>query len=319
MSTPPFSLDKPRFDQSTYIGRLKHMLQITNPLTLLTTDTQLQQSIELLKAFEEKKLPAGVTDEQLWKAKSLRDAIIHPDTGKKIFWPCRMSAFMLTNLPITYGMLTSSTFGSTVFFQWLNQSYNVAVNHANRNASNEMSTTQIMQAYSAAVATSCGIAVSLGHLTKNTKNRLIPLFVPFIAVASAGGLNAFLMRRNEMDQGIIVKDAEGNDRGVSKVAGKTALQQVVATRMVLPAPVLLIPAFAMKLFQSTAMVQRNPRLNLPLQLFSVACSLQLGLPLAVALFPQVSSIPVSQMEPHFQGLKDSKGQPITDLFYNKGL
>jgi hypothetical protein len=39
---------------------------------------------------------------------------------------------------------------SQLFWQWFNQSYNVGVNHANRNASNQMSNNQIMLAYSGA-------------------------------------------------------------------------------------------------------------------------------------------------------------------------
>lgn len=39
---------------------------------------------------------------------------------------------------------------SQLFWQWFNQSYNVGVNHANRNASNQMSNSQIMLAYGGA-------------------------------------------------------------------------------------------------------------------------------------------------------------------------
>jgi hypothetical protein len=48
-------------------------------------------------------------------------------------------------------------------------------------------------------------------------------------------------------------------------------------------------------------------------------SLAIGLPLAVALFEQRSSVETSRLEPEFQNLKDSKGQDIKVLYYNKGM
>lgn len=42
----------------------------------------------------------------LWRAKKIVDSTIHPDTGEPVFLPFRMSAFCLTNLIVTAGMLT---------------------------------------------------------------------------------------------------------------------------------------------------------------------------------------------------------------------
>jgi hypothetical protein len=48
---------------------------------------------------------------------------------------------------------------SQLFWQWFNQSYNVGVNHANRNASNQMSNSQIMLAYGGATPSlSCNVS-----------------------------------------------------------------------------------------------------------------------------------------------------------------
>ena len=62
-------------------------------------------------------------------------AIIHPDTGQKIFMPFRMSGFVPFGTPICVGLLLpNQTFLSTTFWQWLNQSHNAGVNYSNRNA-----------------------------------------------------------------------------------------------------------------------------------------------------------------------------------------
>ncbi|CAJ1400143.1 unnamed protein product [Effrenium voratum] len=43
------------------------------------------------------------------------------------------------------------------------------------------------------------------------------------------------------------------------------------------------------------------------------------LPVALALLPQKMEIAVAKLEPEYQNLKDSKGQPITKVYANKGL
>jgi hypothetical protein len=130
-SVPKFQLDQPRFDQSTFSGRLQHFMQVIDPRTLLVSDDQLQQANNLLQDFAVGK--SSISDEQLWEAKRIKDSIVHPDTGDKVFAPFRMSAFVPMNVPIVLGMLTTPpTLVNIVFWQWLNQTYNVCVNHANR-------------------------------------------------------------------------------------------------------------------------------------------------------------------------------------------
>jgi tricarboxylate carrier len=233
--TPPFSLEAAsRFPQDTYVGRCRHFSQLISPSNLFISDAELTEAQKQLSAFQAAGgrnsaafASLGLSDEQLWRAKLVRDSILHPDSGQSVPLPFRMSAFAPVNIPIVAGMIYAApTIGNTIFWQWINQSANVAVNYANRNASNEMSNEQILKAYGAAVATSCSLAVGLGYLTKHSKSALIPKFVPFVSVATAGALNVLLMRRSEAEFGIAVKDHEGKERGQSKRAGEMALQQV---------------------------------------------------------------------------------------------
>jgi sideroflexin-5 len=48
-------------------------------------------------------------------------------------------------------------------------------------------------------------------------------------------------------------------------------------------------------------------------------SLSFAPPFAIALFPQYSTAKVETLEPHFHNLKDSEGNQIRELYYNKGL
>lgn len=122
-----------------------------------------------------------------------------------------MSCFVISNLVVTAGMLTPNmgTTG-TLLWQIANQSLNVGINSANANKSTPLSTSQMTKSYLLAVSASCSVALGLNALVPRLK-RLSPTtrtiltrLVPFAAVASAGVLNVFLMRAEEIRQGIDV-------------------------------------------------------------------------------------------------------------------
>lgn len=113
-------LSKPRYPQDTYVGRLKHFSDLTNPLNLLATRSQLDAARTLIaekeaatKASGQNGILASVNsadeEEKLWKAKTVVDSTLHPDTGEPIFLPFRMSAFVPTNMAVVAGMLRGGT------------------------------------------------------------------------------------------------------------------------------------------------------------------------------------------------------------------
>jgi hypothetical protein len=99
-----------------------------------------------------------------------------------------------------------------------NQSLNVAVNYSNSNKSSPLSWSKIAQSYFLAVTASCSVAVGLNSLVPRLKSlspstRLIlTRLVPFAAVASAGALNVFLMRGEEIRTGIDVFPAQPKEK-----------------------------------------------------------------------------------------------------------
>ena len=53
---PPFSLDKPKYDQSDYWGRVATMRELTDMSTLLATDAEIAAAQQLLEDFKSGKV-----------------------------------------------------------------------------------------------------------------------------------------------------------------------------------------------------------------------------------------------------------------------
>uniref|UniRef100_A0A4W2HH70 Sideroflexin 5 n=1 Tax=Bos indicus x Bos taurus TaxID=30522 RepID=A0A4W2HH70_BOBOX len=220
---PPFQLGKPRFQQTSFFGRFRHFLDIIDPRTLFVTERRLREAVQLLEDYKHGTLRPGVTNEQLWSAQKIKQAILHPDTNEKIFMPFRMSA-------------------------------------------------------------------------------------------SANICNVVLMRYGELEEGIDVLDGDGNLVGSSKIAARHALLETALTRVVLPMPILVLPPIVMSMLEKTALLQARPRLLLPVQSLVCLAAFGLALPLAISLFPQMSEIETSQLEPEIAQATSSR-----TVVYNKGL
>ncbi|KAG0029176.1 hypothetical protein BGZ81_004038, partial [Podila clonocystis] len=138
-TVPLIDLSKPRYDQSTYLGRVKHFIKVTSPRNLFVSGKGLENAKNLINDYNAGKLPASTDPAKLWRAKEICDSTLHPDTGKPIFLPFRMSCFVPTNMLVAAGMLMPNpTVKSIIFWQWANQSINVAFNSANSNKTTEM-------------------------------------------------------------------------------------------------------------------------------------------------------------------------------------
>ncbi|KAJ4946425.1 hypothetical protein JOQ06_024092 [Pogonophryne albipinna] len=318
---PAFQLGRPRYEQGSFLGRLRHFADIIDPSTLFVSEQRLKECLKLLDDYKHGELPPGVSDGQLWEAQKIKQAIIHPDTGEKIFMPLRMSGYVPFGTPIVIGLLLpNQTVVSTIIWQWLNQSHNACVNYANRNATKPMPTSKFLQGYVGAVTSAVSIAVGLNVLIKKA-NRLSPAtrmiiqrLVPFPAVASANICNVGLMRHNELTEGIDVLDNNGKVVGSSKIAARHAITETAFTRVVLPMPIFILPPIIMSYLERLRFLQRNRRLLLPVHSLVCLLTFSLSLPLAISLFPQMSQIEVSCLEPEIAMATDCKM-----VTYNKGL
>lgn len=144
--------------------------------------------------------------------------------------------------------------------------------------------------------------------------------VPFTAVAAAGVANVVLMRSNEMTEGISVHSEDGKDVGKSKTAGQIALAATAVSRIGISAVALVAPPVGMALLERTGMFRSgNMWVRQGATLAVIGTTLMLGMPAAIALFPQHLKVSPKLLEPEFANKTNKSGQPLQTVVINKGL
>lgn len=310
---PKFSMEATRFDEKTFNGRLFKMLDVIDPRMLQTSEAEIRRSVAMLEEF--KRGESTASNEELWNARKIQDVCVHPITGETLFAPGRMSAFIPCNVPIVVGMLSSTSTKQSVFWQWVNQSYNVMNNYVNR-SSESVEWSELGKAYGLACSVSMGMALTFGAIQKKLTvlKRLGPL-VPYSCVVMASSANIMFTRMDEIKNGVSILDSEGKKLGLSCNAGMEAIKTTIMTRTVcLPIVPIMLPGIVMG-----ALNIQNAFLKIVGETVLVTGAFGIGLPVALAILPQEMEIPVSQLEPEYQGLKLANGQPVTVVFANKGL
>ncbi|KAL8926005.1 MAG: hypothetical protein Q9208_003146 [Pyrenodesmia sp. 3 TL-2023] len=304
-----------QYDLSTYWGRVRQSAEIADPRTLFVSSAGLESAKSLITAYKQGQVQSMTPE--LWRAKKIVDSTLHPDTGQPVFLPFRMSCFVISNLIVTAGMLTPGlkTTG-TLLWQITNQSLNVAINSANANKSTPISTSSMVKSYFLAVSASCSVALGLNALVPRLRRvspatrTILTRLVPFAAVASAGALNVFLMRGEEIRRGIDVfpslspsekakaeKEGKGVENlGKSKKAATIAVAETALSRVLNATPIMVLPPLILVRLQRTEWLKRRPRMVLPVNLGLILTTSIFALPLALGAFPQRQRIQARKLE-----------------------
>lgn len=244
-----------------------------------------------------------------------------------------MSCFVLSNLVVTVGMLTPNlkTRG-TLFWQITNQSLNVAINTSNANKSHPLSTQKLITSYLLAVSASCSVALGLNAIVPRLKSIspstkiMLGRLVPFAAVATAGAINVFLMRSEEIRKGIDVfpipkpgtSSADLDSKaplGTSKRAALLAVSETALSRIINATPIMVLPPLILLRLQKGALLTKNPRLTLPVNLGLILGTSLIALPVALGVFPARQRVSVGLIEPIFQEKLGEDGE----VEFNRGL
>ncbi|XP_011812765.1 PREDICTED: sideroflexin-2 isoform X1 [Colobus angolensis palliatus] len=315
-----FNIDAPRWDQRTFLGRVKHFLNITDPRTVFVSEQELDWAKVMVEKSRMGVVPPGTQVEQLLYAKKLYDSAFHPDTGEKMNVIGRMSFQLPGGMIITGFMLQFyRTMPAVIFWQWVNQSFNALVNYTNRNAASPVSVRQMTLSYFTATTTAVATAVGMNMLTKKAP-PLVGRWVPFAAVAAANCVNIPMMRQQELIQGICVKDRNENEIGHSRRAAAIGITQVVISRITMSAPGMILLPVIMERLEKLHFMQKVKVLHAPLQVMLCGYFLIFMVPVACGLFPQKCELPVSYLEPELQDtIKAKYGELEPYVYFNKGL
>ncbi|XP_037083164.1 sideroflexin-2-like [Pollicipes pollicipes] len=319
-------LSRPRWDQSTFAGRLRHFFSITSPWLALHGRDELLAARDLVQQYREGREPAGTDDEQVWRAKALCDSAFHPDTGDLQNVVGRMSFQVPGGMVLIGGMITfyrSTT--AVVFWQWANQSFNAFVNFTNRNAKSPLTPTQLGVAYVSATSCALGTALGLKRVLAGRASTFVQRFVPLVAVVAANCVNIPLMRQGELLHGVPTFDAKGEEACVSRAAAVKGIAQVTLSRNVIVSPSMLLLPVLMSRLDRVAWYARRTRLHAPAQIALSGAVLMFMVPVGCALFPQTCVIgtdAVRRLEPAVwqELVRRYQPQPPPDTVqFNKGL
>jgi len=286
----------------------------------LASDEDVKRADELLK-----KPRGAATDDELWRARRLRDSAMHPDTKEIVPRPFRMAGYVPFNGPVCVSMMIVSTTPQLLFFNWINQSQNALVNYYNRNASSPTSNETLAKSYAAAVSAALLVAFGTSQIIKRrfdakTASKLLT-FVALPSSMIASSSNAYIMRSPEIESGISLVDAEGKqivDGARSRTAAKKAVMETVYSRVLLQLPTFFLPPVFMMIPPVAAAAAVNPVFSIGANTFVTLIGFGLGLPAAVAYFPQIGELPVEEIDnENVKKVAISRG--LKSVFYNKGL
>ncbi|KUF89411.1 hypothetical protein AM588_10002322 [Phytophthora nicotianae] len=297
MSAPETHIKLADPNEDTYFGRVRKTFYMLDFRTAFTTDHALQDAWQLVEAHRRGET---VDPDKLQHAQYVTHAILHPDTGAPVFTPLRASMIVPMNMIMDGAMLLANSTKTTIFAQWLNQTYNALHYYANRNASNEDTAEQRLVAYVGATASSVGASLGIRRLaSRMTDVKWAPAVArmgPFAAVAAADLLNMAVMRQSEYLKGVHVYDENGDYVGKSRKCGALAVASTLFTR------------------------PKTRWLRVPTLLGLVGCAIQFSVPLTFGLFRQTAQLDCKYLEPELQhAMRKQDGQPVRVVTYNKGI
>lgn len=350
-------LPQSRYDLSTYKGRVLHTIQITDPRTLLTSRAQLESSRAVVEAYRRGERPLSesvwsakkVLDATVHPETGL--PILLPFRMSCFV----LTNLVVTAGMLTPNMGTRGILFWQVTNQSVNVAFNYAnANKSSPLTTGEIATSYVLAVVaSCGVAVGMNRAVQRG-IKSPARRELAGRLVPFVAVAAAGALNVFLMRSGELRTGIdvfsplastskttaavttttpesetservvVVGDGggggeeESSSLGKSKRAAFKAIAETAASRVLNSSPIMILPPLLLlAIGRRTRILQRNPRLGLPINLLSIFATSIVALPLAIAAFPTREVMETRSLEDGVRQKVEAKG--VTQVVFNRGM
>jgi hypothetical protein len=224
-------------------------------------------------------------------------------------------------------MVASTSTPALLFWSWVNQSQNALINYYNKSPGSIMTNETLMKSYAAAVTAALTVAFGLATFIQKRhppeKARQLMKYVAFPSAITASSLNCYIVRSPEIETGIPLLSEQGRDvlpGSTSQVAAARGVYTTTASRAILQAPVYFVPPVLLSLGPIRRFLTTYPVCTVPVTTFLLLVSFGVGLPFAVAIFPQISEIRAADVEERFHHLTDPVTQkPYKVFYYNKGL
>lgn len=176
-------------------------------------------------------------------------------------------------------------------------------------------------AVSAALFVAFGVSQFIIRKFPGDKGKKLLQFVALPSSCIASSSNAYIMRKPEISTGISLVDADGKEVGPvgarSKVAATKAVQETVMSRVILQFPVFFLPPVLLAIPPFSTIAATSSVAGLSVMAFLTTVAFGLGLPGAVAYFPQIGTLTADEVEPEFK--EAALKAPGQKLYYNKGL
>lgn len=332
-SCPPFDPHGQRFDQSHFWGRLCRMVIMCDPYLLLYSSEEVERRRKQLVNFadDNQKTDPTTSHRDLWEAKRIYEAAMNnpnpfADDAELVPRPFRMNGFVSFNIPISVSMIAAESTLPLLFWAWMNQSQNAMVNYFNRNPSSHMSQSTMLKSYTVAVTSALTVALGLATVIQRryppVQAKALLKWVTFPSAVVAGSLNCYIVRSPELESGISIQDANGDTvlpDETSQIAAAKGVNTTTFTRALLQFPYLVSPA-VLSNQRMIIYLARHPTMTIPVTTYLIITTFGVGLPISIAVFPQMSEIPTQALEEKYhQIINPETGHPYDVLYYNKGL
>ncbi|CAK9800518.1 Sfxn1 [Anthophora quadrimaculata] len=318
-----FDIDKPLWDQSTYMGRVKHYSFISNVNTIVS-EKKLWEAKNFCHDYKMGKIPPGTNMSDIIRAKQLRDSAFHPETGELLPIFGRLS----WQLPATVGLTTSMltfTRSTTVIVtsQLINQIHNALLNYAYRPRTNDYNNRdQVRNAFLCAVLASCMVTVACKKFLYR-RTRTYTKCVPFCGVAVGHVVNLPIMRYKDILLGmpLFFKD-ENTPLMNSKVAAMKGTTECIISRILMCLPCLLLVPLTTQKFVNPCFWQRRPRFSALIETSLCAFFCVYAVPFIVAIFPERNSMSPKLLRLYpreYKNFKELVKKDVDKVYYNKGV
>ena len=293
-------------DELDYFGRVRRLLNRWDPRAVAVSDARAKAAVEKLRN------PVGESAVGLADAQWVCNAAVHPVLEQPIPSAFRVGSFGPITGMISLGMLSTKSSLATVIYHSVYQSHSAGTRYCNyADTARPLDAQRMLGAYAASTGAACALALASAALaTRAPSLRTLTMVAPHSAVACAGIVSTVMNAEVELREGVAVVDAQGVERGVSRVAARATVERAVLLHSLLvPACALLMPVLAMRSLVLPRLVHR-PMLLWPSAAVLVSGGVGVLTPALAACVPPVVRLDTAALEPGLCELTSPEGAPL---------